>query len=71
MILDEPEQRLDPAARRWLGGLLRAEKDAGTAVLMATHHAELAAAVADHVLVLSDGAVIGQGTPEVALAAIR
>ena len=26
MVLDEPEQRLDPAARRWLGGLLRARR---------------------------------------------
>lgn len=71
MVLDEPEQRLDPAARRWLAGLLRAEREAGAAVLMATHHAELAASVADHVVVLSDGAVIAQGTPDVALAAIR
>jgi ABC-type multidrug transport system ATPase subunit len=71
MVLDEPEQRLDPAARRWLAGLLRAERGAGAAVLMATHHAELAASVADQVVVLSDGAVIAQGTPDVALAAIR
>jgi ABC-type multidrug transport system ATPase subunit len=70
MVLDEPEQRLDPAARRWLAGLLRAEKAAGAAVLMATHHTDLAAAVADHVIVLSDGEVIGQGTPDVTLAAI-
>jgi len=71
MVLDEPEQRLDPAARRWLAGLLRAEKEAGATVLMATHHAELAASVADHVLVLSDGAVIAAGTPDEALAQIR
>jgi ABC-2 type transport system ATP-binding protein len=71
MILDEPEQRLDPAARRWLADLLRTEKRAGAAVLMATHHTELAASVADHVVVLSDGGVIGSGTPDVALAAIQ
>jgi ABC-2 type transport system ATP-binding protein len=71
MVLDEPEQRLDPAAREWLAGLLRAEKQAGAAVLMATHHTELAASAADHVLVLSDGAVIAEGTPEVALEAIQ
>ncbi len=71
MVLDEPEQRLDPAARRWLAGLLNAEKQAGAAVLMATHHTELAAAVADHVMVLSDGVVIGQGTPDTALAVIQ
>ena len=58
MVLDEPEQRLDPAARRWLAGLLRAREEAGAAVLLATHHTELAAAVADHVIVLSDGAII-------------
>ena len=71
LVLDEPEQRLDPAARRWLGGLLRDEKDAGAALLMATHHTELAAAVADHVIVLSDGAVAAEGPPDVTLAALR
>ena len=70
MVLDEPEQRLDPAARRWLAGLLLGQKQAGAALLMATHHTELAAAVADHVIVLGDGEVIGRGTPEAALAVI-
>jgi ABC-2 type transport system ATP-binding protein len=70
MVLDEPEQRLDPAARRWLAGLLLGQKQAGAALLVATHHAELAAAVADHVIVLGDGEVIGRGTPEAALAVI-
>jgi len=71
MVLDEPEQRLDPAARRWLAGLLSAEKRAGAAMLMATHHTELAASVADHVVVLNDGAVIAQGAPAQTLTAIR
>ena len=71
MVLDEPEQRLDPAARRWLADLLLGQKQAGAALLMATHHTELAAAVADHVIVLGDGEVIGRGTPEAALAVIR
>jgi ABC-2 type transport system ATP-binding protein len=71
LVLDEPEQRLDPAARRWLAGLLAAEKQAGTGLLMATHHVDLAAAVADQVVVIGDGAVITRGTPADALAAIR
>jgi ABC-2 type transport system ATP-binding protein len=71
MVLDEPEQRLDPAARRWLAGLLLTQKRAGATVLMATHHAELATAVADHVIVLRDGEVIGRGTPDAALAALQ
>jgi ABC-2 type transport system ATP-binding protein len=71
IVLDEPEQHLDPAARRWLAGLLLAEKQAGAALLVATHHTELATAVADYVIVLSDGAVVGRGTPDVALESIR
>jgi ABC-2 type transport system ATP-binding protein len=71
LILDEPEQRLDPGARRWLAGLLAAEKDRGAALLLATHHLELAEAVADHAIVLLDGAVISRGTPGDALSALR
>jgi len=47
LILDEPEQRLDVAGRAWLTDRLRREKAAGTAVLMASHDAELVDAVAD------------------------
>jgi ABC-2 type transport system ATP-binding protein len=71
LILDEPEQRLDPGARRWLGGLLTQEKATGAAVLLATHHVELAEAVADQVLVLLDGEVIASGAPADALAGLR
>ncbi len=71
LVLDEPEQRLDPAARHWLAGLLAGEKAAGAALLVATHHTELATAVADHVIVLSDGAVIADGPPAAALAALQ
>jgi len=50
LILDEPEQRLDAAGRQWLADRLRREKAAGTAVVMASHNAELTAAVADEVI---------------------
>jgi ABC-2 type transport system ATP-binding protein len=63
LVLDEPEQRLDPAARDWLAGVLAAEKRAGTALLVATHHTDLAAAVADRVVVLRDGEVVADGAP--------
>jgi ABC-2 type transport system ATP-binding protein len=70
LILDEPEQRLDPGARRWLAGLLVQEKARGAAVLLATHHVELAEAVADQVIVLLDGEVMARGTPADALAGL-
>jgi ABC-2 type transport system ATP-binding protein len=67
LILDEPEQRLDPAARRWLADVLEQEKARGVGLLLATHHVELAEAVADEAMVLLDGKVIGRGTPREAL----
>jgi ABC-type multidrug transport system ATPase subunit len=60
LVLDEPEQRLDPDARQWLAGVLLAEKAAGAAVLLATHHVELAAEVADRVLVMHEGQVTAE-----------
>ncbi|HXW46403.1 MAG TPA: ABC transporter ATP-binding protein [Streptosporangiaceae bacterium] len=71
LILDEPEQRLDPGARRWLADLLAREKSRGAALLIATHHVELAEAVADDAIVLLDGEVVGRGTPEEALGSLR
>ncbi|WP_431046254.1 ABC transporter ATP-binding protein [Streptomyces sp. P1-3] len=68
LILDEPEQRLDPGARTRLAELLVAEKEDGVAVLLATHQAELAEAVADRVVALEDGRVIAEGTPAQVLA---
>ncbi|MFE0761664.1 ABC transporter ATP-binding protein [Streptomyces smyrnaeus] len=65
LVLDEPEQRLDPASRTRLGELLRGETRDGVAVLLATHQAELVHAVADHVLVLEDGKVLAEGGPGV------
>jgi ABC-2 type transport system ATP-binding protein len=56
VLLDEPEQRLDRAGRRWLTGRLQAEKAAGRGVLFASHDRGLVRAVADQVLELS-GAV--------------
>lgn len=61
LVLDEPEQRLDPGARARLVDRITAEKADGTAVLFATHDHALALEVADRVLVLADGHVIHDG----------
>lgn len=52
LILDEPEQRLDTAGRRWLVERLRGEKAAGSAVLFASHDEQVVGAVADVLLQL-------------------
>lgn len=64
LILDEPEQRLDPQARRDLAERIGAEKADGVAVLLATHHRELAHAVADRVVLLDEGRVVADGRPD-------
>jgi ABC-2 type transport system ATP-binding protein len=47
LVLDEPEQRLDLAGRRWLAGRLQDEKAEGCAILLASHDPQLVEAVAD------------------------
>ncbi|RKE17311.1 ABC transporter ATP-binding protein [Streptomyces sp. TLI_171] len=68
LLLDEPEQRLDPEARRRLAELLTAELADGVAVLLVTHHTDLALEVADRVVVLEDGRIVRQGAPAEILA---
>ncbi len=68
LLLDEPEQRLDPDARRRLADLIKEETEGGVGVLLVTHHGELARAVADRVVVLRDGKVVASGRPDKVLA---
>ncbi|MFF7638411.1 ABC transporter ATP-binding protein [Kitasatospora sp. NPDC008050] len=63
LLLDEPEQRLDPEARKRLAELLRGELADGVAVLLVTHHTDLARELADRVVVLEDGRIVAQGAP--------
>ncbi|WP_129841228.1 ATP-binding cassette domain-containing protein [Streptomyces sp. RFCAC02] len=55
LLLDEPEARLDPAARERLAAALTDRVASGTALLLVTHHRPLAAALADRTFVLTDG----------------
>jgi ABC-type multidrug transport system ATPase subunit len=50
LVLDEPEQRLDARSRDWLADRLRAEKDAGVAIVLASHDRALIDAVADRLV---------------------
>ena len=63
LVLDEPTVGLDTEARRRFWATLAARRDRGTAVLLTTHQIEEAAAVADRVVVLSEGGVIAGGHP--------
>jgi energy-coupling factor transport system ATP-binding protein len=66
VCLDEPTRGMDRGAKGELADRLRALGDAGSAVLVATHDTEFAAAVADRVVLLADGRPIADApAPEV------
>lgn len=68
LLLDEPAAHLDPARQIAMIERLRAEARRGAAVLASIHDLALARSFADRVLVMKDGRIIADGTPESALA---
>lgn len=61
LLLDEPTRGLDYEAKRALVSLWRRWQKNGLGLLMVTHDVELAAQVADRVVILSEGEVIADG----------
>ncbi len=61
LLLDEPTRGLDYQAKEALVDVLLRLRSEQTAVVLATHDVELAAEVADRVLVLADGEVVADG----------
>jgi energy-coupling factor transport system ATP-binding protein len=68
LLLDEPTRGMDRGAKAVLGDHLRGLAAAGTAVLVATHDVEFAAAFAERVALLADGRVIADGAAHELLA---
>jgi energy-coupling factor transport system ATP-binding protein len=64
LLLDEPTRGLDYPAKRKLVQLLREWQDQGTSILLVTHDVELVAQAADRVLLLSQGEIIADASPE-------
>jgi ABC-2 type transport system ATP-binding protein len=62
LVLDEPVVGLDPPSQALLGELLRAAKDAGTAVLLTTHQLRFADGLADRAVMLEEGEVADAGS---------
>ena len=69
LLLDEPTRGLDYAAKRQLAELLRRWREEGMAIVVVTHDVELAAEIADRVVLMSQGEVIAQGDPAQVLGA--
>src|SRR5690606_38169528 len=61
LLLDEPTRGLDYAAKARLVTILRGLAGEGHAIVMATHDVELAAELADRVVLIAEGEVIADG----------
>lgn len=65
LILDEPSAGLDPRAKNAIfSELYRLYQSRGMAVILVTHNMEEAAKYAQRILVMSNGEVVCDGTPE-------
>lgn len=67
ILADEPIASLDPRHQIDVMKSLRSAADGGVLVIVVTHDLGLAARFADHVMVLSAGRLVSQGTPAEAL----
>jgi energy-coupling factor transport system ATP-binding protein len=68
LLLDEPTRGIDAPSARALCVALHEHVAAGGAVVLATHDTELAAELADTVMVLGDGSVVAEGAAHEVLA---
>lgn len=65
VFLDEPTAGLDPQSRAALWEHIRRLRDRhGTTVFLSTHYLDEADALADRVLIIDGGRIVGEGTPE-------
>jgi ABC-2 type transport system ATP-binding protein len=64
LFLDEPTTGLDPEARRRLWAVIAGLAAGGTTVLLTTHYLEEAQHLADRVIVLSEGRIVADATPD-------
>ena len=64
LFLDEPTTGLDPEARRRLWGVIENLTAEGSTVLLTTHYLDEAQHLASRVVVLADGRVVADATPD-------
>jgi ABC-2 type transport system ATP-binding protein len=63
LVLDEPTTALDPAGVLLVRSWLQATRDAGTGVLVSSHHLDEVARIADRITVIHRGHAIGTLPP--------
>jgi ABC-2 type transport system ATP-binding protein len=64
VFLDEPTAGLDPQARHVTWDLLRGLRAAGATVILTTHYLDEAERLADYVVIVDDGRLVAEGSPD-------
>lgn len=64
LIFDEPTEGLDAVAARRLADLVRSQAASGRGLLLVSHDEVFLARTADHLVVMYDGEVQGEGAPQ-------
>lgn len=65
LILDEPTSQLDPiAASDFLATISKINRELGTTIILTEHRLEEAMPMADRVIVMDKGKIIGDGSPK-------
>ena len=67
ILADEPFTGLDPSHQFEAAELLRAAADQGGGVVLTIHDLTLAARIADRVIIIDDGRIVADGSPQDAL----
>jgi ABC-2 type transport system ATP-binding protein len=63
-FLDEPTTGLDPRSRSELWNTVRSLASSGVAIVLSTQYLEEADRLADKILVIDEGRIVAQGTPD-------
>lgn len=64
LFLDEPTTGLDPRSRRYIWNIIRTLRASGTTVMLTTQYLEEADELADRIVILDQGIIIADGTPD-------
>lgn len=71
ILLDEPSAGLDPIAARSLRDLTRELNSAGRTIVLTTHYMFEADELCNRLVVIADGAIVREGTPDEVKSSVR
>ena len=72
LLLDEPTTGLDPNARREIWAiLLKLKEQTGTSMVLTTHYMEEAEQLCDYIVIMDQGKILKEGTPDALLGAVQ